>query len=86
MDRTLATRLADRALTTPPYADDLRCVWRALSVLLIARALPAVDAHYERLVKTTRDGSCHESVVAADPFPDRSADRRPRPGRMTSVD
>lgn len=53
LDRPLATRLADRALTTAPCRDDLRCVWRAMSVLLIARALPAVDAHCARLARTT---------------------------------
>ncbi|WP_158634311.1 helix-turn-helix transcriptional regulator [Amycolatopsis sp. WAC 04197] len=52
-DRNLATQLADRALAASPCKDDLRCVWRAVSVLLIARALSALDAHCTRLAGRT---------------------------------
>ncbi|OXM53225.1 hypothetical protein CFP71_22155 [Amycolatopsis thailandensis] len=53
IDRNLATQLADRALATAPCMNDLRCVWRAVSVLLIARAIRALDAHCTRLAGRT---------------------------------
>ncbi|RSN19318.1 hypothetical protein DMC61_39850 [Amycolatopsis sp. WAC 04169] len=62
-DRPLATRLADRALTTAPCGDDLRCVWRAMSVLLIARALPAADAHCARLARTTHSAGSPTTLM-----------------------
>ncbi|UOZ06968.1 helix-turn-helix transcriptional regulator [Amycolatopsis sp. WQ 127309] len=52
VDRTLATQLADKALREAPCKNDLRCVMRAMSVLLIARSLAAVDDHCTRLTGT----------------------------------
>ncbi|WP_191304122.1 helix-turn-helix transcriptional regulator [Lentzea cavernae] len=48
-DRIAAVELAEEALASPACAENVRCVWRAVSILVSAGEVASADAHLLRL-------------------------------------